>query len=233
MLQRALPAQTQCAMGEPRTTSYPRPYSLEEEIETVDGTIHPLLLIDGHEPSPAERKQDDDQLRKLMHNPKAQLAMKKNREEDEKKLDELLRAIPDAFLFERQGDQGRLEELRFRPNPAYNPSTYEESVLHAMSGVVLVDLQEKRLVNLTGTLMQQVNFGYGLIGQLKKGGTIEVKRVRLSPGIWKTSSAKIDLNGRIVLFKTIRKQPDEMYSDFKPLAVDTSIDQALQRIVIK
>jgi hypothetical protein len=206
---------------------------LEEEIETVDGPIRHLLSVDGHEPSPSERRQDNDQLRKLMQNPTAQLAMKKNREADEKKVDELLRAIPDAFLFEDRGNQGGFEKLAFRPNPAYNPSNYEETALHAMSGVVLIDLQEKRLADLSGTLTQQVSVGYGVIGQLKKGGTIEVRRVRLSPGIWKTSSSKIDIRGRIILFKAISKLQDETYSDFAPLASDTSIGQALQKIASK
>jgi hypothetical protein len=57
---------------------------LEEEIETVGGPIHRVVSVDGHEPSPSEQKQDNDRLRKLMQNPKAQQAMKKNREADQK-----------------------------------------------------------------------------------------------------------------------------------------------------
>lgn len=199
---------------------------LEQEIETVDGPIHRLLSVDGHEPSPAKRKQDDDRLRKLIQDPKA---LKKERQADEKRVGELLRVIPDAFLFEDQGKQGNLETLAFHPNPASKPTTYEETVLHAMTGTILVDLQEKRLIQISGTLTQQVDFGHGVIGQVKKGGTIEVKRIRLSPGIWKTNSSKINLNGRIVLFKSINKQEDEIQSDFKPVAPDTTVQQALQR----
>jgi len=81
--------------------------------------------------------------------------------------------------------------------------------------------------------MQQVDFGLGVVGQLKKGGTIEVNRIRLSSGIWKTNSSKIDINGRIVLFKTISKQQDETHSEFKPVAPDTNIPQALQQIAGK
>jgi hypothetical protein len=206
---------------------------LEEEIETVDGSIHRLLSVDGHEPSPSDRKQDDDRLRELMQNPKARLALKKNRDADEKKFGDLLRVLPEAFLFEDQGKRGNMENLAFRPNPAFKPNNYEEKGLHAMSGMMLVDLQEKRLAQLSGMLTQQVDFGLGLIGHLNKGGTIQVTRVRLSPGLWKTSSSRIDLDGRFVLFKTISKQQDETHSDFKPLASDTSMEQALREIVSK
>ena len=203
---------------------------LEEEIETVEGPIHRLISVDGHEPSSSERKQNDDRLRDLMENPKARLAAKKNREADEKKFGELLRVMPDVFLYEDQGNHGGLEKLAFHPNPAFTPKTYEETALHAMSGVILIDLDEKRIASFSGTPTQQVDFGFGVVGQLRKGGTIEVNRIRLSPGIWKTNSSKIDLNGRIVLFKTISKQQDETHSEFKPVAPDTTIPRALQQI---
>src|SRR5260370_7070730 len=63
---------------------------LEEEIETVGGPIHRLVSVDGHEPSPLERKQDDDRLRKLMQNPKSQQPMKKNQEANQKNVDKIL-----------------------------------------------------------------------------------------------------------------------------------------------
>jgi hypothetical protein len=169
----------------------------------------------------------------LLQNPKARLAAKKNREADEKKFGELLRVMPDVFLYENQGNHEGLEKLAFRPNPAFAPKTYEETALHAMSGVVLIDLDEKRIAHFSGILTQQVDFGFGVIGQLKKGGTVEVNRIKLSPGIWKTHSSKIDINGRIVLFKTISKQQNETHSDFKRVDPDTNIPQALQQIAGK
>ena len=57
-----------------------------------------------------------------------------------------------------------------------------------------------------------------------------MKRTRLSPGIWKTSSTRFDINCRMVLFKTISKKQDETQSDFKPVAPDTSIERALKQV---
>jgi hypothetical protein len=131
---------------------------LEEEIETVEGPIHRLNSVDGHEPSPAERKQNDDRLRDLMQNPKARLAAKKSREADEKKFGELLRAMPDVFLYEDQGNHGSLEKLAFHPNPAFAPRTYEETALHAMSGVLLIDLDEKRIAATIASCMPHLRF---------------------------------------------------------------------------
>src|SRR5258707_15650144 len=176
---------------------------LEEEIETVEGPIHRLISVDGHEPSPSERKQNDDRLRDLMQNPKVRLAAKKNREVDEKKFGELIRVMPDVFLYEDQGNHGGMEKLAFHPNPAFAPKSYEETALHALSGVILIDLDEKRIARFSGTLTEQVDFGFGVIGQLRKGGTVEVSRIRLSRGIWKTNSSKIVVKDGLVIFKTI------------------------------
>jgi hypothetical protein len=205
---------------------------IEKEIETVDGPIRRLISVDGHEPSPSERKQDDDRLRNLIQNPKAVLQLKKDHEADKVKADDLLQIIPQAFLFEDQGSEGGLEKLAFHPNPTYKPKTYEERALHAMSGIIMVDLEEKRLAQLSATLVQQVDYGFGVVGRLKQGGTVNVTRVRVFPGIWKTSSSRIDINGRFILFKTISKQQDEVRNDFKAVTPDTSIAQALQQLGI-
>ena len=205
----------------------------EEEIDTVDGPVHRLLSVDGHEPSPSERKQDDDRLRDLRENPKARLTLKRNREAQEKKVDDLLRMIPNVFLFEDQGKQGGLERLAFHSNPAYKPATYEEMALHALSGVVLIDLTEKRLARFSGTLTQQVSFGHGLLGHLNKGGTIEVNRVRLSPGLWGTSLFRAAFDGRFAIFKNISKHLDETRHHFEPVPPDTNMQRALERLVRK
>jgi len=117
--------------------------------------------------------------------------------------------------------------VAFRPNPGYKPKTYGERTLHAMSGIFLVDHEEKQLAQLSATLIGQVDFGYGAVGRLNRGGTVTITRIRVSPGIWKTSSSRLDINGRIVFFRTIDKQQDELHTDFKSEASDMSLAQGL------
>jgi hypothetical protein len=105
--------------------------------------------------------------------------------------------IPDAFLFEDEGKDGRVEKIALRPNPEYKPTPHGERVIHAMSGSMTVDLQEKWMVQLSATLMRQVDFGFGVLGHLDKGGSVSLTRIRLSPGVWKTSSSKTDITGKL------------------------------------
>jgi hypothetical protein len=144
-------------------------------------------------------------------------------------MDELLRIVPDAFVFEDQGKEGESERIAFHPNPGFKAKTYEQRVLHALDGIVLIDLHEKRIARLSGSLGTRVKFGYGLIGDVEQGGTTEITRVNLSPGVWETRTEKIHIDGRLVMLKTINKHQEESRNGFEPVPLDTTFAQALDK----
>ena len=203
--------------------------SLERVIESVDGPVRHLLAVDGHPPTSAQMKEEEDRHQELLKNPSARRAIRKQRDDDEKTMQELLRIIPDAFVFEDQGNEGESERIAFHPNPGFKPKTYEQRVLHALDGIVFIDRHEKRITRISGSLETRVKFVYGLIGHVEQGGTTEITRVNLSPGVWKTSAEKIDIDGRLAVFKTIDKHEDESRTGFEPVAPDTTFAQALDK----
>ena len=203
---------------------------LEQVIETVDGPVRHLLAVDGHPPTPVQIKQEHDRHQELLKNPSGRRTFQKQRDDDDKTMDQLLTIIPQAFVFEDQGKEGPSERIAFHPNPGFNPKTYEQRILHALDGIVLIDLHDKRIARLSGSLGSRVKFGYGLIGHVEQGGTTEITRVRLSPGVWKTSEEKIFIDGRFVMLKTINKHQDESRSGFEPVAPNTTFAQALDEI---
>ena len=202
----------------------------EQVIETVDGPVRHLLAVDGLPPTSGQMKEEDDQHQELLKNLSGRRAIRKQRDDDEKTMDELLRIIPDAFVFEDQGKEGESERIAFHPNPGFKPKTYEQRVLHALDGTVFIDLHEKRIARLSGSLETRVKFGYGLIGHVAQGGTTEITRVNLSPGVWKTSAEKIDIDGRLVMLKTINKHQEESRTGFEPVPLDTTLAQALDKL---
>jgi len=201
----------------------------EQVIETVDGPVRHLLSVDGHPPTSAQMKEEDDRHQELLKNPSARRTIRKQRDDDEKTMQELLRIVPDAFVFEDQGNEGESERIAFHPNPGFKPKTYEQRVLHALDGIVFIDLHEKRIGRISGSLGTRVKFGYGLIGHVEQGGATEITRVNLSPGLWETSAERIEIDGRIVMFKTINKHQDESRTGFEPVAPDTTFAQALDK----
>jgi hypothetical protein len=202
----------------------------EQVIETVDIPVRHLLTVDGYPPTLLQMKEENDQHRELLNNASRRHTIQKQQDNDDKKMEELLRLIPEVFVFEDQGKEGQSERIAFHPNPGFKPKTYEQRILHALDGRVFIDLHDKRIARLSGSLGTTVEFGYGVIGHVERGGTTEITRVHLSPGDWKTSAEKLDIDGRFVVLKTINKHQDESRTGFEPVAPDTTFAQALDEM---
>ena len=52
---------------------------------------------------------------RLLHDPSQQLKVKRGHDEDEQKLEKLIRLMPEAFLYDYDGVEGNLVRLKFRP----------------------------------------------------------------------------------------------------------------------
>jgi len=80
----------------------------------------------------------------------------------------LLKILPDAFLFTVDGRQGNSVRLKFRPSPKYRPQSNESKVFHHMEGILLIDAKQIRLAKLSGTLVSDVEFGFGILGSCER-----------------------------------------------------------------
>jgi hypothetical protein len=90
--------------------------------------------------------------------------------------------LPDAFVFSYAGSDRNLVKLSFRPNSSSHPPSTEARVFHDMEGEMWVDCKQERLAGFYGHLAQTVKFGFGLLGNLDKGGHFEVRQ-KLSQAI--------------------------------------------------
>ncbi len=69
---------------------------------------------------------------------------KQEQEHDTQEKQQLLAMMPDGFLCEYEGNEGRNISISFRPNPGFHPPTRETKVFHAMQGRMIVDDARKR-----------------------------------------------------------------------------------------
>jgi len=197
----------------------------EVQVETKDGPLSRLLAIDGSPLNSEQRQQDDARIARLMNDPRPLRKLKQAEDEDELKLQKLLSLMPQAFVFDYDGAEGNFIRVKFRPDPAYVPPTYEARVIHSLAGTILIDSSHNRLAKVAGQLINQVNFGYGLLGRIDSG-TLELERVEVGPQQWKTAFINIHFSGRAVIFKTINKDQYERRSDFRVVPSDLSLSEA-------
>jgi len=200
----------------------------EEQVDTNEGPLYRVLAIDGAPLNADQRQQDNARMDRLLHDPSQQSKLKRGHDEDEQELENLMRLMPAAFLYDYDGVEGDLVRLKFRPNPSYNPPTYEARILRSLSGTILINSQQKRLAKFSGALIDSVEFGYGVFGHIDKGGTLEMGRVEVAPSQWKTVLINIQLSGRLVFFKTVNKQQYEIRSGFRAVPADLSMADALR-----
>lgn len=198
----------------------------EQRIETKDGQLHRLLSVNGDLLSSAQVREEEQRLNQLIRDPDQQRKLKQQYEEDEQKIGRILKLLPDAFLYEYAPREGDNFQLVFRPNPAFSPHTIEARIFHSMAGTILVSSSQKHLVRLQGTVIDDIEFGFGLLGRLNKGGWFNMERVQVSATDWKTDVLEIHMTGKAVFFKTIAKDTHEVRSNFREVSRDTSFLQA-------
>jgi hypothetical protein len=75
-------------------------------------------------------------------------------------------------------------------------------------------------------MMDDVKFGWGLLGKMNKGGTFDVERRELSPHIWQITESHVRIVGKALMFKSIGEQDDEEKTEFRPVPGETTLEQA-------
>ena len=199
-------------------------------IETKEGSLARTLLINGQPLTPDQRSKDDARMKQLVDDAGERAKRDRRAKQDTDKANELLRAIPDAFIFHYDGMDGPLTRLVFSPNPRYSPPTHELMVYHAMAGRLWVDRSSLRLAMIEGQLTEEVRFAWGLLGHLDKGGTFKVVRKNVGDNHWDTVSLDVNMQGRIVLFKSLSVKEKEVLTDYHRMPDDLTMARALEML---
>lgn len=201
---------------------------LEEQVETADGPISKLVKTNGHLVDDQTRDQERARLQHLVNSPQEQASRRKDYVEDEKQVAEIMQMLPDAYVFEYAGEENGCYHIRFSPRPSYVPHSVQARVVHAMAGDLWIDARMKRLSRIEGHLAENVDFGFGLIGRVEKGGWFQLQRVQVSPSEWKTERMQLHLNGRAILFKTIARETDEVRGGFASVPAGINLAQGMR-----
>jgi len=188
--------------------------------------IDRLLAVNGKVLDGKHREAEDHRIESLLKNQGQLKKQAQQQHEDATQATNMLKLIPEAFLYQMEGREGDQVKLNFTPNPAFRPSGHEAEVFHHMEGTLMLDLKEKRLAEINGRLDSAVKFGGGLLGHLDKGGTFVVKQQAVGPGVWEVTTLDVQMNGKALFFKTITVRQKETDSEFKALPQSVTIEQA-------
>jgi hypothetical protein len=210
----------------------PKGSTVKQIFETKDGDVARLLSKDGKPLPPEEEQAELDRLNHLLAHPEVQEHRHKKEQEDSARGDEMVRMLPDAFLFHYEGmiegPNGPCYRLSFKPNPAFTPPDREGEVYHGMVGELWVDQAQLRLAKIDAHLISDVNFGWGVLGRLYKGGSILVQNSDVGLNHWETTHMKLQLQGKLLMMKSVDYSTTEDSSDFKVQAQELGYQDAIR-----
>jgi len=175
--------------------------------------------------------QQRQEMNSFIHDSREQARQRKSGQRDEEQAAELVKILPDAFVWSSAGEKGSSILLHFRPDPEFRPSNLEERVFAAMEGDMAMDRKQHRIVSLKGRLIRDVKIGYGLLGELKAGGTFHVERREISSHIWAITETHVHIQGHALIFKSISEEEDDVKTHFEQIAETTSLEQAQAKLL--
>jgi hypothetical protein len=232
-----------------RKTS-PRATTTKEIMETRDGEVARLIEINDKPLGAPDEANEEARLQALLADPGQQRHRKQAQNDDEGRILRLLRAMPRAFLYQDagpgEGPSGKVVKFTFRPNPEFNPADLETEVLPAMAGEIWIDPVRLRVARLEAHLQRDVDFGWGVLGRLNKGGRIVIEQGDVGPDMgpdmgpdkgpdkrideWRTVRFEMQMSGRVV-FKNRVFDTTEVQSNYAPLPPGMSYQKAVEMLL--
>jgi hypothetical protein len=200
----------------------------ERVVETAAGKVRLLLAEDGKPLSIQQQTAEKAKLADIAAHPETFQRREQAMKNDEQHAEQMLALLHKAFLFDEPHPDGSDVRIGYRPDPAYQPKTMEEKVLHAMSGEVLVDERSMQLHRIEGKVPADVSLGYGILGTIHAGSSFTTTHEMEPGGEWKDALVTTAIEGKAMLFKEIGRNEHVVHSEFKRVADDISVAQAVE-----
>ncbi len=208
----------------------PEKSTLKLVVQTGHGDISKLMEVNGKPPDSVMKQQDLAHRQSFIADPSMQQKQARDHHDDDQKAAALMKMLPSAFLWTKVGEENGEIRLKFKPDPKFVPPTRDARVFAAMAGTMTVAAKQMRLISLKGALTQDVDFGWGILGRLRQGGTFNIERREIGPGEWQIVETHVHINGRALLFKSIDQNEDEVQSGWRRVAPNLSLAEAAKML---
>lgn len=191
-------------------------------VETKDGDVARLVAIDNKPLIPDAEKVELARLDTLAQHPEMEDHRRRNEQRDAERVSQILSLLPDALLYQFEGivpcPSGQCYRLSFKPNPHFTPPDLEANLLVGVAGEVWIDQAQERLTRLDAHFIKDVDFGFGILGKLNKGGTVLLEQANVGNNDWELTNLEMHITGKALIVRTLNFQIKEMASHFAQVA---------------
>jgi hypothetical protein len=206
----------------------PKEHVLQWVAGTQRGSVDRVLEKDEQRLPEARQREIID---RFVHDSKAQNKEIEEANHDNQQIDDLLKLLPEAFIWTQTGATPTTTSLHFEPAPNFHPPTREARVFSSMTGDLTVDNQQHRICKIKGHLIHDVTFGGGLLGRLKERSSFALEQQQFGPSLWELTAIHVHLEGNALLFKSVSLQEDDKRSRYQAERPDISLEQAATSVM--
>lgn len=203
-----------------------------EAIETSEGGLNRTVAKNGKPLTAQEQAEADQKLKSFAYDKEARRKKRQANGEDDQRSITLMRSLPDAFNYtvtsvSKAPNGHEMVHLAFKAKPGWSAPTHETRVLEGMEGNMVIDQTAARLSEINGELFKDVDFGWGILGRLFKGGKFIIHQADVG-GKWEETQERLQFNGKVLMVKNLTIDSNETMSDFRPVPSNITTAQALQ-----
>ena len=208
-----------------------------EVIESRQGTVARLIERNGRPLTAEDDAAERDRLQAILSSPSDFLKHHKRDNSTRDDTLQLVKLMPKAMLYtytlnqpQRPHANGTEVVLDFHPNPAFKPPSMEADLLTGLEGRIWVDPKTGHMTRVEGRVIHPVSFGWGFVGKIYPGGTIDLEPVDASQDRWIYAQLNTHLNLRVII-KSIAMNETMTRTDFRPLAAPVDFQQAVRLLL--
>jgi len=204
-------------------------------VETRDWLVGRVIFKNGKPLTAAEQEREDEKLRVLLKNPDRLDAFQKEEFSHRESMRKMIAAFPEAFICqyadtEQRGPYRGMIRVKFHPRPQYVPPSMELRPLQGMRGYAWIDPVSARLVRIDARFFRDVNFGWGILGSIQRGGGIMLEQRHVDGKRWAISELALHYNKRVLLMKTRVDSVTKTY-EFRHLPDDVTLQKGLEELL--
>lgn len=177
--------------------------------------IRRLVKKDGKSLSAAAQKKEDGRVRKLVEKYERKAEKKNKQDDSEVGVGVFLRtSLFNHPRWEWLGGR-RVLAFDFHPNPDYRPQTLVEKMVYCLAGEAWIDAQAREVVRLQAGFDSSYKIAGGLLASIEKGTTVTLAQTFVDGDAWLPSYFSIHARGRLLLFKGVRLNLEDHFSDYR------------------
>lgn len=194
-------------------------------------TYKRLIKIDGRPIDPAQLAKNDERHRKdVLAETNESPAARRKRDADNAKLraderqviDEIF-AMYDIRLAGRETLNGSPTiVVTLEPRPKYQPRTDDGQVMKKFRVRAWVSEGDYQVAKVDAVAIDDLTFGWGLIGRLHKGSRATIERTKVNDEVWLPARLRLIGTGRAVLFRKFAIDSVTEWFDYKKFNVKTN-----------